>query len=95
MGGCGLRIGITGAFGMIGWHVRCSVLGRENCKAVPVGRKVFASAGALAEFVSGCDAIVHMAGQNRGDDEEIYATNTGLARALVSACRATGAGSWY
>ena len=90
MGGCGLRIGITGAFGMIGWHLRCSLLGRKDCEAMPAGRKVFASAGTMAEFVSGCDAIVHLAGQNRGDDKEVYATNTGLARAMVSACRATG-----
>jgi UDP-2-acetamido-2,6-beta-L-arabino-hexul-4-ose reductase len=84
------RIGITGAQGMIGWHLRCSFVGLDGIEIRPVGREVFSSAATLEKFVAGCDAIVHLAGQNRGHEEELYQCNVGLAQALVDACISTG-----
>jgi len=83
-----LRVGITGADGLIGWHLRCAFLAEKGIEVVPAGRPQFASAEALEAFVGECDAIVHLAGQNRGGQDEVYATNVGLAEQLVSACRA-------
>jgi len=82
-----MKIGITGAYGMIGWHMRCAFL-QEEVDVIPAGRAEFSSPTALQTFVRECDAIVHLAGMNRGADEEIYATNLQLAQGLVDACRA-------
>jgi UDP-2-acetamido-2,6-beta-L-arabino-hexul-4-ose reductase len=83
-------IGITGAQGMIGWHLRCSYLGVDGIEIRQGGREAFSSTAALENFVAGCDAIVHLAGQNRGDEEKLYQCNVGLAQALVDACISTG-----
>lgn len=48
-------------------------------------RATFSTPEAMDAFVSGCDVIVHLAGQNRGSDSEIEETNPALAKALVDA----------
>lgn len=83
-----LKVGITGVDGLIGWHTRCAFSPLEDVEVVPAGRAVFESEDALEEFVSQCDAIIHLAGMNRGDEEDIYATNVGLAKQIIAACRA-------
>jgi UDP-2-acetamido-2,6-beta-L-arabino-hexul-4-ose reductase len=45
----------------------------------------------MAAFAEGCDAVVHFAGMNRGDDQVLYATNLALTRTLLEACAAAGA----
>ena len=87
----GLRIGITGAHGLIGWHVRCRVHALADHVPVAAGRAELASAESAADFVRGCDVVVHCAGMNRGPDEEIEATNVGLAERLVDAFQRAGA----
>ena len=83
-----LKVGITGADGLIGWHVRCALLAEKGVEAIPAGRAQFADSASLEAFVADCDTIVHFAGQNRGEEEDVYATNVGLAEQLVAACRA-------
>ena len=78
-------IGITGADGLIGWHVRCRLYVEHDIEAIPIGRAGFREAGALESFVSKCDAIVHLAGVNRGEESEVESVNPALARVLVSA----------
>jgi len=82
-----LRIGITGAYGLIGWHARCAYLQEEGVEVILAGRAEFADAKILQNFVQQCDAIVHLAGMNRGEEEEVYAANVNLAKDLVAACR--------
>ena len=82
-------VGITGVNGLIGWHVRCRLHATGGFEIVPAGRETFASADALDRFVGSCDAIVHCAGMNRGDEAEIERTNEALAEQLVDACRRT------
>lgn len=79
------RIGITGAKGLIGWHLRAYLHGKPEIETVPADRAAFASDEALEEFVSRCDAIVHLAGMNRGADEEIERTNVDLVARLIRA----------
>jgi UDP-2-acetamido-2,6-beta-L-arabino-hexul-4-ose reductase len=86
-----IRIGITGADGFIGWHLRAFLHGDGNVKTVPAGRHVFADPEKLREFAGGVDVIVHLAGANRGDDQMVRATNIALAEQLVAACEAAGA----
>ncbi len=83
-------VGITGIGGLIGWHLRCRLYAlKPNCRVVPADRTTFGSRDSLDAFVSRCDAIVHLAGMNRGDEIELEATNPALAEALVGALERT------
>ena len=81
-----LRLGITGGFGFLGWHFRAHVHADKEIETVPAGRESFSGSDALAEFVHDKDAIVHLAGMNRGEEAEIEATNIALTRNLIEAC---------
>lgn len=85
-----MRIGISGATGMIGWHMRCYLKQFRECSTVVASRRTFENERALRNFVANSDVIVHLAGQNRGSDREIAETNPRLARNLTSACSAAG-----
>ena len=87
----GRRIGVTGPHGFIAGHL-IERLGREpNVEVVTADRATFADPRLLREFVTGCDAIVHLAGVNRGVDEEVQRANHELADQLAEAIEATGA----
>lgn len=82
-----MRIGITGATGFIGTHVRALLKARNEGHEVRLGsRDSFTSDSALGTFVDGLDAIVHLAAMIRGTDEDIETTNIDLARKLTMAC---------
>ena len=78
-------VGITGAAGFFGWHLRARLqtFGWDYLEA---DRATFADESLLDEFVSGSDVIVHLAGVNRANsDEEIVSGNLGLAQAIADA----------
>ena len=79
-----VRIGVTGAQGLIGWHVRCFLRTQPGIEVVGCDRKQFADDGFMSRFVEECDAIIHLAGMNRGGQEEIARTNVWLAERLVA-----------
>ena len=84
-------LGITGADGFFGWHLkcRCVTFGQEFATA---NRETFSSDAALDEFVNSVDVIAHLAGVNRANEpEEIVAGNVGMAEQLVAAFERTGA----
>ncbi|MEW6314484.1 MAG: NAD-dependent epimerase/dehydratase family protein [Pseudomonadota bacterium] len=81
-----LKIGITGVAGLIGWHMRAYLHSQPNCETIPADRATFANEQRLDAFVASADAIVHLAGMNRGDDTAIEQTNIALVEALVAAC---------
>lgn len=82
-----MKIGITGADGLIGWHCRAYLKALNAGHDVRLAnRATFASADRLAAFVDGLDAIAHFAGMNRGDEREVEAVNVTLARDLTAAC---------
>jgi len=85
-----VKLGITGDQGLLGFHLRARALTEGWTDVVGAGRSTFATPGALATFVSGCDVIVHLAGMNRGDEQEVAAVNVALTSGLVSALDATG-----
>lgn len=86
-----MTVGITGAHGFLGWHMRCFL---HACKVKNVrlaGRETFASREALKNFARGCDIIFHFAGVNRSKNEEEIATaNPLLAKKLVEALDSAG-----
>lgn len=85
-----LTVGITGVRGMIGWHLQAYLHGCPECRTVSADRSVFLNTGALDEWVTSSDVIVHLAGMNRGDDAELEQTNIALSEALISACKRNG-----
>jgi len=85
-----LRVGVTGAAGMLGWHLRCYLKQFETVSVVSATRETFADPMVLERFVASVDVIAHFAGQNRGDEAEVETTNPVLAKALVDACDKVG-----
>ena len=86
-----MKIGITGASGMIGWHLRCHLKQYPEFTVCEVGRETLHQSGALAEFVADLDVVIHLAGQNRGDKSDISRVNPKLAQCLIEACELSGA----
>jgi UDP-2-acetamido-2,6-beta-L-arabino-hexul-4-ose reductase len=84
------RIGITGSDGFLGWHLRAFLHASPDVAVVAADRHAFADAQKLRDFVRAADAIVHLAGVNRGDDRAMRDTNIQLAERLIEACTSTG-----
>ena len=82
------RIGITGASGFIGWHFRCRLFGLKEVETIMLDDAAFNDPEAMRSFVVSCDAIVHLAGMNRGEEDAIYETNVRLTQTLIDACEA-------
>ena len=81
-----MKILLTGAHGFLGWHTRVRLRALTDHEVVPVGRDEWADLPALAH---GCDAVIHLAGVNRGEAEDVEHGNTALARDLTTALTAT------
>ncbi len=79
-----MNIGITGADGLIGWHLRAflRLQGGHNIRLAT--RPTFADPDQLTAFVTGLDAVVHLAGMNK-HDEGVEAINLKLAVDLTAA----------
>lgn len=84
------RIGITGADGFLGWHLRARLLPQADFTVSCAARGTFSGPGELEAFAAGCDAIVHFAGVNRGEERDVEEGNIALARALADALAAAG-----
>lgn len=80
------RLGITGASGFLGWHLRAHLHARKDIQVSVADRSTFADAARLEEFVSSVDAIAHIAGTNRGTESEVMNGNLQPARQLAAAC---------
>ncbi|RTL55996.1 MAG: SDR family oxidoreductase [Rhodocyclaceae bacterium] len=88
-----MKIGITGADGLLGWHLRARIRAMlPNAECRIAGRAEFADSAALAAFACGLDALIHCAGINRGADADVLGINGGLAARLVAACESACAG---
>jgi UDP-2-acetamido-2,6-beta-L-arabino-hexul-4-ose reductase len=82
-------IGITGAFGLLGWHVSSYLHGIPKLELRRGDRSTFESKETLERFVRGCDMVLHLAGMNRGDEQEVARVNVELATQLTQALEAT------
>ncbi len=86
-----MKIGITGKEGFVGKHLYNTLnLTPEKYTTIPFERNFFEDEKLLDEFVSQCDAIVHLAAMNRHPDPEvIYHTNVELVKKLVDSLERT------
>lgn len=78
---------VTGTEGFLGWHLRAYFHPRPEFKIIGVDRQSFADPARLQELIRQADAVVHLAGMNRGKDHEIEQVNVDLTIRLIDACR--------
>lgn len=80
-----MRIVVTGAAGFLGWHVRVRLkaLGIRNVAAI--SRDNWSS---LPSALQRADALIHIAGVNRGSSSEVELGNVKLARDVATAVEA-------
>lgn len=82
-----MRVIVTGADGFLGWHTRVRARALTGHVVLPVAQVDWAQ---LPRLAVGADAVIHIAGVNRGSDDEVEAGNVRLAEDLVSALRSVG-----
>lgn len=96
-----MRVVITGAGGLIGWHAHVRLYA-ANCAAhfkndprpfdiVALDHAAFNNDACLRTALEGAGAVLHLAGINRAPDEEMEATNPAIAQRLRKACQKAGA----
>lgn len=88
-----MTIALTGSNGFLGWHTRVLAhsLG-ETTEAIALGEK-FDGAAAIAA-VERATTLVHVAGVNRGDDEEVRQGNVQFAEQLAGALETASTKPW-
>jgi UDP-2-acetamido-2,6-beta-L-arabino-hexul-4-ose reductase len=86
-----MKVGVTGAGGFLGWHIRCQALAR-NIDVLCASSADIHDPQALANFVANSDVIIHAAGVNRAESaDEVVQQNDAITRALVAAMNSAGA----
>ena len=79
---------VTGSDGLIGWHLSAFLQSKSaSVELIRCGRTQFGDDAWMDDAVSRTDAIVHLAGKNRGSDEEVVSENLAIATRLVDVCR--------
>lgn len=77
-------ISVTGGHGFLGWHVRAAALAAGTpTTAVALGDGFDLEKASRA--IAASDRVIHLAGVNRGDDDEVRAGNRLMAQQLVAA----------
>ena len=83
-----MKVLLTGAGGFLGWHTRVRLRATTDHETVPVTRSTWPE---LDRLVADADAVIHVAGVNRGTDGAVREGNIGLAEDLAAAVRSSGA----
>jgi UDP-2-acetamido-2,6-beta-L-arabino-hexul-4-ose reductase len=86
-----VRIGMTGAYGFLGWHTRCALKARGFTNVVLIGRRTLSDPAALDVALRDVDAVLHLAGVNRADPVTLRQDNSWLARELTASLDRVGA----
>jgi UDP-2-acetamido-2,6-beta-L-arabino-hexul-4-ose reductase len=78
-----LRVAVTGPEGFLAWHLCCTLSAKQEADVVSIGRPEFQNAALMDSALANVDCVIHLAGVNRGTDQEIATTNPMLARLLA------------
>lgn len=78
-------VGVTGPRGFVAGHLIRTLKVQPGVRVLPCPRETLEDSDELAKFLAQCDTVVHLAGMNRGDDSEIFATNVRLIDRLLQA----------
>ena len=81
-----MKIVLTGAGGFLGWHTRLRLHALTDHDVTAITRDSWSE---LTNAVSDADAVIHVAGVNRGCDAEVADSNRDLALDLARAVRAS------
>ncbi|MBS0023255.1 polysaccharide biosynthesis C-terminal domain-containing protein [Microbacterium paraoxydans] len=81
------RFAVTGAGGFLGWHLR-GALQEAGVEVSPIALGSGFDAAAATAALDGADRVIHIAGVNRGTDEEVGDGNRVFAEQLAEALRA-------
>jgi UDP-2-acetamido-2,6-beta-L-arabino-hexul-4-ose reductase len=79
-----MKILLTGASGFLGWHTRVRLRALTAHEVVPVTRKNWAE---LPTLMADADAVIQVAGVNRGAPADVETGNVQLAQDLAGAIR--------
>lgn len=79
-----MRIVVTGADGFLGWHLRARLRAGTGADVLPVTRDTWSD---LPDLVAGADAVMHVAGVNRGPETAVERGNVDLATDVAAAVR--------
>jgi UDP-2-acetamido-2,6-beta-L-arabino-hexul-4-ose reductase len=82
-----MKVVLTGADGFLGWHTRLRMHALGTHDVVAVTRETW---DGLRSAVMDADAIIHIAGVNRAEDEALVTENTQLAQDVAAAVRTAG-----
>ncbi len=80
-----MKVLVTGAKGQLGYIAGTVMRYGYRFQVDQVDRSILANDAALDALMAGCDAVVHLAGVNRGTDDEVRNGNLAPARALAGA----------
>lgn len=84
-----MNVGITGQSGFIGSHLYNYLQTKDDINLIPFQRSFFESKDKLDNYLKRCDVVVHLAGMNRGPNDEVYDANIRLAKMLASSLERT------
>lgn len=86
-----MKIGITGALGFLGWHVSSRLRAVHGIEAVRWGRDDLDDPQALVASLGDVDAVLHLAGVNRGSSSgQVEPGNAEVAARLADALGRVG-----
>ena len=80
-----MRVVLTGASGFLGWHTRSRMHALTDHDVIPVERENWTE---LADQIAVADAVLHVAGVNRGSEDDVEQGNIQLARDVADAVQA-------
>ncbi len=86
-----IKIGITGQSGFMGWHLYNTIkLYPEEFQLIEFEKRYFQEVALMDRFVAESDVILHLAGMNRHEDQQIvYQTNLTLTDILIASVKRT------
>ncbi len=76
-------VGITGPRGFIAGHLSRQLALDSTLRTITCPRESVFRPESLREFVGNCNTVVHLAGLNRGSEQDIYDINVGLVERLI------------